>query len=623
MSCHLQTYQQTSRPNHASAGFPTTLRGVPQAVARRPGRRRRSTTRPSRSSACTRRSRARAATRTASTRARRAIASAATWPTTRRRRSPNHAAAGFATTCETCHRADRHELEGGGFNHASAFALVGLHATQPCASCHKNGVYKGTPRDCVGCHLADYQRTTSPNHAASGFATTCEACHRATDTSWTGSGVQPREHLRARRPARDAAVRELPQERRLQGHAARLRRLPPGRLPAHDQSEPRGGGIRDDLRERATGRPTRAGRAAAFNHASTFALVGLHATQPCASCHKNGVFKGTPRDCVGCHLANYQRTTNPNHAASGFPTTCEACHRATDTSLDAAAPSTTRASFPLVGLHATQPCANCHTNGVYKGTPRDCVGCHLANYQRTTNPNHAAAGFPTTCDACHSATERELGRAPCSITAASSRSSACTRRSRARTATRTTSTGARRATAPAATWPTTRPRPIRTTRRPGSRPPASTCHRATDTTWKQGQFSAHGVPDYVRPPRGAHVRDVPHDAERVRGVLVHHRVPRPRVDRFAPQRTRRLPLRLGGVLLVPSERPRGQAPPAALRAKRCRRIALCCCSLPCSEFWRPRLSRSRRRGPPGGGSPCSATVRPRPGTTGRPARSAS
>ena len=119
---------------------------------------------------------------------------------------------------------------------------------QPCASCHKNGVYKGTPRDCVGCHLTDYQRTTNPNHAASGIATTCETCHRPTDTSWKGSGLSHASPFAlVGLHATQACAR--PQERRLQGHAARLRRLPPDRLPAHDQPEPRRVGNRDDLRD--------------------------------------------------------------------------------------------------------------------------------------------------------------------------------------------------------------------------------------------------------------------------------------------------------------------------------------------------------------------------------------
>ncbi|MCU0329314.1 MAG: hypothetical protein MUE53_10010, partial [Chitinophagales bacterium] len=35
-------------------------------------------------------------------------------------------------------------------------------------------------------------------------------------------------------------------------------------------------------------------------------------------------------------------------------------------------------------------------------TPNTCVGCHQSDYNSTTNPNHAAAQFPTNCIACHS-----------------------------------------------------------------------------------------------------------------------------------------------------------------------------------------------------------------------------
>jgi hypothetical protein len=248
--------------------------------------------------------------------------------------NPNHAAAGFPTACETCHKVADPSWSGGKFDHAAAFALVGRHATTACASCHVNGVYKGTRRDCAGCHLAKYQGTRDPNHAAAGFPTTCETCHRATDTSW-GQGT--------------------------------------------------------------------------FNHAAAFALQGRHATAACASCHVNGVYKGTPRTCVGCHLAKYQGTRDPNHAAAGFPTTCETCHRATDTSWGQGT-FNHAAVFPLQGRHATAACASCHVNGVYKGTPRTCVGCHLAKYQGTRDPNHAAAGFPTTCETCHRATDTSWGQ---------------------------------------------------------------------------------------------------------------------------------------------------------------------------------------------------------------------
>jgi hypothetical protein len=115
------------------------------------------------------------------------------------------------------------------------------------------------------------------------------------------------------------------------------------------------------------------------------------------------VYKGTARDCVGCHRAQYDRTTSPPHAAAGYSTACDTCHRATDPSFRGA--TFNHSTFALVGVHAQQACAACHVNNVFKGTARDCVGCHRTNFDRTTSPNHAAAGFPTTCDSCHRATD--------------------------------------------------------------------------------------------------------------------------------------------------------------------------------------------------------------------------
>ncbi|MDL1948751.1 hypothetical protein FBQ97_02920, partial [Acidobacteria bacterium ACD] len=190
-------------------------------------------------------------------------------------------------------------------------------------SCHRNNVYRGTPRDCVGCHQADYNQAVNPNHLAAGFPTACETCHRATDTSWKG---------------------------------------------------------------------------ATFDHA-TFALVGVHATQACASCHRNNVYRGTPRDCVGCHQADYNQAANPNHLAAGFPTACETCHRATDTSWRGA--TFDHSLWPLLGAHTAQTCSRCHSGGVYAGTSPECVSCHRPAYDASRNPNHVAAGFPTTCQVCH------------------------------------------------------------------------------------------------------------------------------------------------------------------------------------------------------------------------------
>jgi len=50
--------------------------------------------------------------------------------------------------------------------------------------------------------------------------------------------------------------------------------------------------------------------------------------------------------------------------------------------------------FPLTGRHATLACADCHANGRYRGTARQCIECHAA----AAPVNH----FPGSCDTCHS-----------------------------------------------------------------------------------------------------------------------------------------------------------------------------------------------------------------------------
>jgi hypothetical protein len=132
-------------------------------------------------------------------------------------------------------------------------------------------------------------------------------------------------------------------------------------------------------------------------------LAGAHVPieNDCATCH-NGNYTDTPKTCLGCHADKYNQSTNPNHITANFPTTCETCHSQT-----AWIPSNFdhNTVYPLTGAHATiaANCFACH-QGSYVNTPNTCVGCHLIDYNQTTNPSHTAAQFPTTCTTCHTQT---------------------------------------------------------------------------------------------------------------------------------------------------------------------------------------------------------------------------
>jgi hypothetical protein len=144
-----------------------------------------------------------------------------------------------------------------------------------------------------------------------------------------------------------------------------------------------------------------------FDHSTTgFTLTGAHTALQCSQCHVNGNYGLTSANttCVSCHQTDYNNTNAPPHSTSGFPTTCDTCHSTTDWT--GATFNHNNTTFPLTGYHATSAvtCVMCHVNNNYTTLPTACVGCHQTDYNGTTNPNHASAGFPNTCATCHTTT---------------------------------------------------------------------------------------------------------------------------------------------------------------------------------------------------------------------------
>jgi hypothetical protein len=64
-----------------------------------------------------------------------------------------------------------------------------------------------------------------------------------------------------------------------------------------------------------------------------------------------------------------------------------------------------KTGFALTGVHSSQRCENCHINGVFKGTPRDCASCHISGARLATgNIVKPQQHIPTQlgCETCHS-----------------------------------------------------------------------------------------------------------------------------------------------------------------------------------------------------------------------------
>lgn len=179
-----------------------------------------------------------------------------------------------------------------------------------------------------------------------------------------------------------------------------------------------------------------------FDHSATgFPLTGGHAMAACETCHVAGVFKGTPKNCDGCHALGRRVVATPkstSHIVTDAP--CETCHFNTFTFYGAkynhgtAIPgqcvtchngriTTGRPANHNAGLMLTGSCDNCHRSyaflpaswnhtGVAMGA-HTCnqAGCHLpgANTNRYTyatavSPvNHSSYSDTNSksCDVCH------------------------------------------------------------------------------------------------------------------------------------------------------------------------------------------------------------------------------
>ena len=369
-----------------------------------------------------------------------------TWQQTN---NPGHSTAGSpfaAANCSTCH--DTISWNDSSFNHSvTGFALVGTHASPnptPCVSCHVNNNYNLTSTDCMSCHQPAWNSTQTlggnvPNHVAANFpatASACSTCH--TITAWSNGVFNhsstgfPLTNSHQIAPA--GKVTQCTQCHVGGNYTLNIQPTDCGNSGCHlttwqqtNNPTHSSAGSAFAVTNCSNCHDTIAWTDNTFNHTTTgWALTGNHQMSPvgvitnCNQCHVGNNYNLTVTDCYnsGCHTADWNSTQKlggavPNHVAANFPTSlCSSCH---DTLLWADGKfdhSTT--GWPLTGGHVVpsaggvQACTDCHVNNNYSLTSANtaCYGCHLAQWNSTQTlggsvPNHIAAGYPTTCDTCH------------------------------------------------------------------------------------------------------------------------------------------------------------------------------------------------------------------------------
>ena len=312
-----------------------------------------------------------------------------------------------------------HAQAGGkNFDHTrTGFILEGLHARERCESCHINGVFRGTPRDCATCHTSGtlYGRgntTKSATHIPTRAA--CDTCHTARSFSgarFTHTGVTPGScqscHNGSTAPGKSA------------NHIATTASCDSCHrtgawLPAANFDH---AGVQPGTCATCHNGSRATGRSARHIPYSTVSTIG---NPGCDSCHKAGFRAWLPArlhssfsvttQCASCHTGGYGSAVGkPNNATHATATVCETCHKSTSVWSNS---TFVHAAANAIG---TGTCDTCHNGSTAKGkTPTHipvnsatskCDSCHRsqAAFATAITMNHSAVST-TACASCHTGT---------------------------------------------------------------------------------------------------------------------------------------------------------------------------------------------------------------------------
>lgn len=297
--------------------------------------------------------------------------------------------------CARCHDATRWGSLSNtppAFDHADArAALVGGHAAVPCARCHTGRRAMPPMQRCGACHEDRHRGQLGES---------CERCH--TPRTWTPDGTLL-DHARTRFPlvGPHAVLGCVQCHTRVASGDFRDATPECASCHLHTLDERRPHPPHTSVAMRASCDRCHAPTGwtpASFDHGAFWALLGQHASTPCASCHTSGRYAGTPSACVACH-DGAQRRSRFDHTSFPNPTRCEDCHDAT-----AWAPARFPHGqyFPLSGPHSLT-CVQCHTD------PSNlrafvCTDCHAHTQARMASAHSGVSGYvweSRSCYRCH------------------------------------------------------------------------------------------------------------------------------------------------------------------------------------------------------------------------------
>lgn len=286
------------------------------------------------------------------------------------------------------------------FDHnMTAFPLTGAHLSADCIACHAGG-YRGTPTECEACHTEDFNQTSNPDHQALGLTTDCAMCH-TTDPGWMPTEFPVHDDYYELNGAHAVIAMEC-----AECHNGDYNNTPNTCFGCH--AEDYNATIDPDHQTLQFGQDCRechtedAWLPSTFDHDGQYFPIysGEHMGEwmECADCHSN-LSNYAEVTCTNCHMN--PETDDQHVGVPGYifnDNACLACHPtgSADEIFDH-----NMTSFPLTGAHTTTDCFECHSGGVFMGTPTECQACHTEDFNQTVNPNHMNLGLSMDCAMCH------------------------------------------------------------------------------------------------------------------------------------------------------------------------------------------------------------------------------
>lgn len=277
--------------------------------------------------------------------------------------------------CDVCHK------ETGWkeffFDHSrTEFALKGKHQGVGCKDCHVNERYAGLPRTCVSCHRSDDKHKGQ-------YGEKCDKCHTA--NGWHSVGFDHDRDTKFKLEGKHVDVTCA------QCHKDNLFKvkLKTDCYSCHQLQDEHKGlyGKKCD-----TCHTLKGWSEIRFNHDkdTKYPLRGKHKDVSCRACHRGDLYKEKLKtECFICHQQD-----DAHKGQEG--TDCKRCHNEEGWSKKVAFDHDIT-KFPLLGVHSTIGCEECHSTSSFKDAKVQCTSCH-------NEDDVHKARLGTACETCHTPT---------------------------------------------------------------------------------------------------------------------------------------------------------------------------------------------------------------------------